>query len=323
MAIRVASAGEHRAGGTKRPILGPRAVWKQDVRVNPYRRQNRYAWRKMFEPSPLVAYIHGGTSPWACPQPILRRATPYWHGAPRWLGGNAARPDAALAWCCATVESRTFRSSRSIRSPATAFPADAVGDALLPREQRPTPRSADPSTRCSDWPTACPPMPGAPRRPAAVRSATDAWTAHFARALQAQHARVREFLQAQRDRWRQIAAHFTRQIETLQAEVHALQATNEGLRAELLARPAEGDRTEAAEDASRRYLMAMDDIRELKARNAELQRQLLEAQSAPARTGRARRRLRTAAAIGRRRNAACWRNWSPTTSTTPNRRTGG
>ena len=79
--------------------------------------------------------------------------------------------------------------------------------------------------------------------------ATDAWTAHFARALQAQHARVREFLQAQRDRWRQIAAHFTRQIETLQAEVHALQATNEGLRAELLAQPAEGDRTEAAEDA--------------------------------------------------------------------------
>ena len=119
------------------------------------------------------------------------------------------------------------------------------------------------------------------------REPTDAWTAHFARALQAQHARVREFLQAQRDRWRQIAAHFTRQIETLQAEVHALQATNEGQRAELSARPAEGDRAEVAEDASRRYLLAMDDIRDLKARNAELQRQLLEAQSAPARRGAA------------------------------------
>ena len=108
---------------------------------------------------------------------------------------------------------------------------------------------------------------------------TDAWTDHFALALQAQHARVREFIQVQRDRWRQIAARFTRQIETLQAEVHALQATNEGLRAELLARPAEDNPTELAEDASRRYLMAIDDIRDLKARNAELQRQLLEAQS--------------------------------------------
>ncbi|MGO9109619.1 MAG: hypothetical protein ACLP9L_10320 [Thermoguttaceae bacterium] len=116
---------------------------------------------------------------------------------------------------------------------------------------------------------------------------TDAWTAHFSGVLQAQHARVREFLQAQRDRWRQIAARFNRQIETLQAEVDALQATNEGLRAERLAQPAEGDQAEAAEDASRRYLMAMDDIRDLKARNAELQRQLLETQSAPARRGAA------------------------------------
>ena len=53
---------------------------------------------------------------------------------------------------------------------------------------------------------------------------TDAWTANSTLALQAQHANVREFLQAQRDRWRQIAARFTRQIESLQAEVHALQA---------------------------------------------------------------------------------------------------
>ena len=101
---------------------------------------------------------------------------------------------------------------------------------------------------------------------------------------------MREFLQAQRERWRQIAARFTRQIETLQAEVHALQATNEGLGAELTARPAEGDPAavaEAAEDASRRYLMAMEDIRDLKARNAELQRQLMEVQSAPARRGAA------------------------------------
>ena len=99
---------------------------------------------------------------------------------------------------------------------------------------------------------------------------------------------VREFLQNQRDRWRQIAARFTRQIESLQAEVQALQATNVGLGTELSARPAEGDQAAAAaaaEDASRRYLMAMDDIRDLKTRNAELQRQLLEAQTAQPRRG--------------------------------------
>jgi len=117
---------------------------------------------------------------------------------------------------------------------------------------------------------------------------TDAWTANFTRTLQDQHARVREFLQAQRDHWRQIAARFTRQIETLQAEVHALQATNAGLGAELSARPAASNPTEvaeAAEEASRRYLMAIEDIRDLKARNAELQRQLIEVQPAQARRG--------------------------------------
>ena len=72
---------------------------------------------------------------------------------------------------------------------------------------------------------------------------------------------------------------FTRQIETLQAEVDALQAVNEGLRVELPPQSANGQTGEAAEDASRLYLMAMDDIRDLKARNAELQRQLLEGQA--------------------------------------------
>jgi hypothetical protein len=145
-----------------------------------------------------------------------------------------------------------------------ALLADVVGTPLPVSSVQP-PRVGDQQAALS--------APGAPPAPA------DAWSDHFARALQAQHARVREFLQAQRDRWRQIAARFTRQIETLQAEVHALQATNEGLRAELLARPAEGEPMMDAEDASRRYLMAMDDIRDLKARNAELQRQLLEVQA--------------------------------------------
>ena len=84
------------------------------------------------------------------------------------------------------------------------------------------------------------------------------WTDQFARALQVQHTRVREFLQTQRDRWRQLAANFTRQIESLQAEIQALHATNEELRTELQAQAAEGDpragnagfHRQAAEDQS-------------------------------------------------------------------------
>jgi len=153
-----------------------------------------------------------------------------------------------------------------------ALPADALGAPLPVSNEQPPTAVVQPAT---------------PSTPGTAPELTDAWTANFARTLQAQHCRVREFLQAQRDRWRQITSHFTRQIETLQAEVHALQATNEGLRAELLARPTTGDSSEVAEDASRRYQMALDDIRDLKARNAELQRQLTETQSATARRGAA------------------------------------
>ena len=109
----------------------------------------------------------------------------------------------------------------------------------------------------SEQPPAAADQQAATSAPSMPSETTDVWTANFARALQAQHARVREFLQAQRDRWRQIAARFTRQIETLQAEVHALQASNEGLGVELSARP-EGDRTEVAEAAA---VPVIDDIR--------------------------------------------------------------
>jgi hypothetical protein len=178
-------------------------------------------------------------------------------------------PETLPPGACATVEVQpSFISLDTFAR--DALPADAAGTPLPVSSRQP-----------ADAQQAALSTAGTPSEP------NDAWTAHFARALQAQHARVREFLQAQRDRWQQIASHFTRQIESLQAEVHALQATNEGLRAELLARPAEGDQTELAADASRRYLMAVDDIRDLKARNAELQRQLLEAQSAPAQRGAA------------------------------------
>ena len=47
----------------------------------------------------------------------------------------------------------------------------------------------------------------------------------------------------------------------------------------------ESDQADVARDASRRYLMAMDDVRSLKARNAELQRQLLEVHSGSVQSG--------------------------------------
>jgi hypothetical protein len=157
-----------------------------------------------------------------------------------------------------------------------AFPAAAQG-APLPQDFFQAPYGSDqPLTED---------RPSQVATPAAPIEGTDLWATTFTQTLQLQHARVREFLQGQRDRWQKIAAHFTRQIETLEAEVHAAQATNEGLRAELVLRPAEDGSSEAADDASRRYLMAMEDIRDLKARNAELQRQLQEAQAGAARRG--------------------------------------
>ena len=57
--------------------------------------------------------------------------------------------------------------------------------------------------------------------------------------------------------------------------------------AERLAHPAEGGSNELAEEASRRCLLAMEEVCDLKARNAELQRQLLEVHSGAARAGEA------------------------------------
>ena len=213
----------------------------------------------MFRPSPLVTYssrrdISDGNV----------RSRPS-------VACAAAAARDALLWCCAIVELQPPCISLDTLT-CEAILADALGTPFPVSNELPLPAATPPAALAA---------PGTPAE------TTDAWTAQFARALQIQHARVREFLQSQRDRWRQIAAHLARQIDTLQAEIHALQATSEGLRAELLARPAEGNQAELAEDASRRYLLVLDDIRDLKARNAELQRQLLQAQAAAARRGAA------------------------------------
>ncbi len=58
----------------------------------------------------------------------------------------------------------------------------------------------------------------------------DAWSENFARSLQDQHSRVRQFLQAHAERWRKMVAHFTRQVENLQATIAGLTADNDVLR---------------------------------------------------------------------------------------------
>jgi hypothetical protein len=56
------------------------------------------------------------------------------------------------------------------------------------------------------------------------------WSENFARSLQEQHGRIRRFLQAHGERWRKMVAHFTRQIEKLQAAVADLTTDNDALR---------------------------------------------------------------------------------------------
>ena len=85
-------------------------------------------------------------------------------------------------------------------------------------------------------------QPDAATEPAAPREAIEPqdgeWSEHFARSLQDQHARVRQFLNAHGERWRKMVAHFTRQIEKLQAAVANLTTDNDDLR-EQAARAAE------------------------------------------------------------------------------------
>ncbi len=115
----------------------------------------------------------------------------------------------------------------------------------------------------------------------APKQIADAWTDDFARSLQAQHGRVRAFLESQRERWKQASSNFQRQITALEAEVRSLQGSCLDLQAQLSQRPLAGEPDETAVEATRRYVIALDDIRELKARNEELQKQLQDDQPAP------------------------------------------
>jgi hypothetical protein len=119
--------------------------------------------------------------------------------------------------------------------------------------------------------------PGA--EPPSDNVATDGeWNGAFAHALQTQHARIREFLESRGDRWREIVARCERQIERLQSEIAELSAANDDLR-EQAASSIQREPGEEDSASSEQLDEARNEIRDLKTRNAELERQARDGNS--------------------------------------------
>jgi hypothetical protein len=97
-----------------------------------------------------------------------------------------------------------------------------------------------------------------------------AWTERFVATLHSQRINVREFLVARQTRIEQSIALLEELIERLTGELENRSAT---MAAE------ESDAEAAEHDFERRYELALDDLRELKVKNAELQQQLARAKS--------------------------------------------
>ena len=97
-----------------------------------------------------------------------------------------------------------------------------------------------------------------------------AWTERFVALLHAQRIHVREFLVARQTRIEQSIALLEELIERLSGE---LENRSAAIAAE------EGGAKAAEYDSKRRYELALDDLRELKAKNVELQQQLARAKS--------------------------------------------
>lgn len=120
--------------------------------------------------------------------------------------------------------------------------------------------------------------------PGEMPESQDPWAEQFSQSLHVQHGRVREFLDKQRERWRHIESQLCRRIEQLTAEVETLRSTCTQLQQEVAQRsPCDSEKSNEVSDAegdSRRYQMALEDIRDLKARNAELQKQVTQPQVA-------------------------------------------
>lgn len=131
-------------------------------------------------------------------------------------------------------------------------------------------------------------------------SGSEAWVERFAATLNAERERAREFLGAQLARLERAETIVEQQLDRLEQELHGhcdevgrLQAERDALvtrlaeaEAQLQAaeesslgqRPAD-EHGEIDEDGPRRYELALDDIRQLRNRNNELQQQLAKARS--------------------------------------------
>jgi hypothetical protein len=97
-----------------------------------------------------------------------------------------------------------------------------------------------------------------------------AWTERFVATLHLQRTNVREFLVARQTRIERSIALLEELIQRLTGELENRSATI----------TVEESNAEAAEhDSQRRYELALDDLRELKVKNAELQQQLARAKS--------------------------------------------
>jgi len=91
-------------------------------------------------------------------------------------------------------------------------------------------------------------------------SAPESWAEQFAASLHAQRDRVREFLAAQEARLQQAETQLEKELQRLARQ------------AEVCVAP--------SDDFQRRYDLALDDLRELKAKNAELQQQVARLRAA-------------------------------------------
>jgi hypothetical protein len=117
----------------------------------------------------------------------------------------------------------------------------------------------------------------------AAAAADDAWSEEFCRSLSLEHGRIRDFLAARRQRLRQTEVELVRQIERLAGQLQAFGQRGLELASQRADQPVEaagyppgaGDQPDP-EGLFRRYEMALCDLRELKARHADLQKHLAE-----------------------------------------------
>jgi hypothetical protein len=113
----------------------------------------------------------------------------------------------------------------------------------------------------------------------AAPSADDAWSEEFCRSLSLEHGRVRDFLAARRQRLRQTEVELVRQIERLAGQLQAFGQLGLELASQRADQPVEAAGPGGQPDPEglfRRYEMALCDLRELKARHADLQKHLAE-----------------------------------------------